>query len=575
MTKFTKREKPYRVPSFPGPIEIRLDGNEGPAPDPALLGALADPELMRRYPDPSGLEARLAERLGVSPDRVLVTAGADDALDRFCRAFVGEGRELILPVPTFEMIARYARVAGARIVEVPWNGPFPAEAILAATGERTVAVAVVSPNNPTGAVVSASELEKLAELDALLLVDCAYGEYADEDLAARAIALEKAVVLRTFSKAWGLAGLRVGYAVGSPDAITAMRAAGAPYPVSSVSLAIAARWVEEGEGAVLASVERVKEERRALAALLAELGIDARPSQANFVLARFRDAGLVRDCLAGLGIAVRAFPDRPELVDALRISLPGDPDRFARLCHGLRAAVAPEAILLDLDGVLADVSASYRACIRESCATWGAEIRPEEIASAKASGDANNDWILTQRLLAARGIEASIDEVIARFESIYQGTSDAPGRWIEERLLFSAEKLRAVASRLPIGIVTGRPRADALRFLERFELLGSISCLIGLEDAPPKPDPAPVSLALRKLGVDRAWMVGDTPDDVRAARAAGVVPFGILAPGDGGGAADAHPPGSSGEEGPMERALLRAGAARILASLDELLEVLP
>jgi len=121
--------------------------------------------------------------------------------------------------------------------------------------------------------------------------------------------------------------------------------------------------------------------------------------------------------------------------------------------------------------------------------------------------------------------------------------------------------LRALAERLPLAVVTGRPRADAEAFLDRAGIAGAVSALVTMEDAPSKPDPAPVRLAMERLGVSRAWMVGDTPDDVRAARAAGVLPLGVIPSGEDAAA--------------WRRVLLAAGAGRVLDGLDELLEVLP
>ncbi|MEO6461960.1 MAG: aminotransferase class I/II-fold pyridoxal phosphate-dependent enzyme, partial [Candidatus Eisenbacteria bacterium] len=136
-------------------VDLRLDGNEGPAGPTALRDALAtlDLETVRRYPDASALEALLAARQGVDPSCLLVTAGADEALDRACRAFLGPDRSLVLPVPTFEMIERYAALARARVLEVAWPaGAFPTEAVLERIATDTALVAVVSPNNPSGAV---------------------------------------------------------------------------------------------------------------------------------------------------------------------------------------------------------------------------------------------------------------------------------------------------------------------------------------------------------------------------------------------------------------------------------------
>jgi HAD superfamily hydrolase (TIGR01548 family) len=274
------------------------------------------------------------------------------------------------------------------------------------------------------------------------------------------------------------------------------------------------------------------------------------------VLARFDDPVWVKDGLEGLGIAVRAWPGRERLENALRITLPGDEVRFRRLLEGLRAVLAPEALLLDLDGVLADVSGSHREAVRQTAARFGVTVSPEEIGAAKRRGGANNDWELTWRLVTAGGAEASLDEVTRAFEALYHGDRSRPGLRERERALIDATGLARLKRGRPLAIVTGRPRDDAWRFLRRFGLDGEVDVLVGLEDGPAKPAPDPVRLALDRLGVRRAWMVGDTVDDVRAARAAGVVPIGVLPPGD-----DAEATGG---------ALTGAGAARVLEPIDGL-----
>src|SRR5881397_1555020 len=140
-----------RPPAAPG--LLRLDCNEGVLPPQALLGTLAtaDPELLRRYPDVSPLEAKLAARVGVEPARVIVTAGADEAIDRACRAFLEPGRTILLSDPSFDMFECSATLAGSELVRVPWwDDAFPIDAFVARLDALTTVVAVVSPNNPTG-----------------------------------------------------------------------------------------------------------------------------------------------------------------------------------------------------------------------------------------------------------------------------------------------------------------------------------------------------------------------------------------------------------------------------------------
>src|SRR6266853_6058773 len=190
---------------------LRLDSNEGPPPPRALLAELAalEPELLRRYSDSSVVEAALAARLGVDPERVVVTAGADEALDRICRAYAGSHRPVLLPEPTFDMLERFAALAGAPLVRVPWfTDVFPLEEILARLDNRIALVVIVSPNNPTGGVASRDDVRRIAAAAprSLVLLDQAYIEYADEGIDPAVLDLANVVVVRTMSKAWGLAG---------------------------------------------------------------------------------------------------------------------------------------------------------------------------------------------------------------------------------------------------------------------------------------------------------------------------------------------------------------------------------
>ncbi|MCB9729807.1 MAG: TIGR01548 family HAD-type hydrolase [Deltaproteobacteria bacterium] len=557
---------PYRVPRHPAPVDLVLDGNEGQRPSPSVWAPLAsaDPELARRYPKATALEKVLAEVYSLTPEEVLVTSGGDDALDRAARSLLAPGRELILPVPTFEMIGRYATLVGAEVREVPWpRGAFPTDAVIAEVTDATAAIAVVTPNNPTGAVASAEDLRRLsaAAPRAMLLVDLAYGEFADEELTSVALTLPNAIVFRTLSKAWGLAGLRIGYALGPARYVGWLRAAGNPYAVSAPSVLLGCRQVAEGHEAMRRFVDRIRTERAELFAQLTDLGVDALPSQGNFVFGRTPRAAWLRDGLAGLGIGVRVWPGHPELDGACRITCPGDPDDAARLSRALRATLAPEALIFDMDGVLADVSGSYRRAIIETAMSFGVTLDHDAIARAKARGNANNDWVLTRELMAARGVEASLEDVTRRFEALYQGEGDTPGLRSTERLLGGRPLLERLAHRLDLAVVTGRPRRDAVRFLEEQGIADLFGAVVCMEDGPAKPDPTVVRAALSQLGVRSAWMVGDTPDDIRSARAAGVVPIGVIAPGE--------------DAGLVEASLYATGAARVLTGLAALEEMLP
>lgn len=461
-------------------IDLRLDGNQGRAPGPAFVARLqTDGELLRRYPLDHSLELALARRHGVAPDQVFVGAGADDVLDRLCRAVLEPGRRAIVPLPTFEMLPRYVALTGAELVAPAWReGPWPRAEVLAAIDERVALVAVVSPNNPTGLVATADDVAAVLAVapHAIVLVDAAYAEFGGEDLTAAALGKEHAVVVRTFSKAFGLAGLRVGYALAAPHVVAWLRAVGSPFTAGTLARRAALLRLHDERGEVADYVRAVAGERQQLAALLGRHGFAVFPSAANFVFAAGSDAEWLAAALAGLGIAVRAFPE------GLRITVPGVPATFARLLAGIEAALAPAALLLDLDGVLAA---------------------------------------------------------------------------IEDRTpLARVEDVQALAARRPLGVVTSCPRRLAEAVLVRHGFLPFVRALVAAEDAPAKPDPAPVQLALQRLGVAAAWLLGDNPEDLAAARGAGVVPIGRA---DG---------------APWQERLRAAGAARVVGSLAELRDAL-
>jgi histidinol-phosphate aminotransferase len=333
----------YSPPSFDRAVALDLSRNEGPPAPPGLGRTLAAAaELMRRYPDTTALRRRIAELRGVPVDRVLVTAGADDALLRCFLARLGPGRSAVATTPTFQMIAAYAGQVGGRLVEVPWwDGGFPVERFVSAA-RRAAAAFVVSPNNPTGSVATADDLRAIADAAPFVVLDAAYAEFADEDLTPTALTLDNVLVARTLSKAYGLAGLRVGYLLGPSELIGEIAAYGSPYAVSSLSAALALERLERA-GDVPTRITAVREGRAAIAHLLASLGIPSVPSQGNFVLADVGDAASVTERLAALGVGVRRFPGSRELEGSIRVTVPSDPADLEQLTTALGAVLTDDA----------------------------------------------------------------------------------------------------------------------------------------------------------------------------------------------------------------------------------------
>jgi imidazoleglycerol-phosphate dehydratase len=245
-----------------------------------------------------------------------------------------------------------------------------------------------------------------------------------------------------------------------------------------------------------------------------------------------------------------------------------------------------KAVLFDMDGILADVAQSYRAAIVETAAFFQVKVTQEDISREKAKGNANNDWLLTQRLLASQGVTASLEDVTAKFEELYQGTATTEGLWAKERLIVPHGLIAEIGRRCPLGlaVVTGRPRKDCDKFLETHGLAHFFRVCVCMEDGPPKPDPFPVSQACTLLGVEPqdTLMIGDTVDDIRAALAAGSIPIGVLTPEEEAKLTLSPPPSSSSNGGggnggaALGPHLYAAGAKTVLRpGLAELLDWVP
>jgi len=295
-----------------------------------------------RYPDPqpAALVRALATLYGVRDDQLLVGRGSDEAIDLLVRAFCRAGRDAIaIQPPTFGMYAVCARIQDAAVVEVPLAADFTVDAdvLLAAVTPAVKLVFVCSPNNPTGQPVPRATIERLArELAgrALLVVDEAYVEFADDGSVAGLIdRYDNLAVLRTLSKAWALAGARVGTLLANAQVIALLRKIIPPYPLPLPCVNAALEGLSaQGQAEAAAHIRTVRAERVRVAAALAALpGVRAvLPSQANFLAVRFDDAGAAYQRLFAAGIVVRDVRRYPNLGDALRITI-GTPEENTRV----------------------------------------------------------------------------------------------------------------------------------------------------------------------------------------------------------------------------------------------------
>lgn len=326
------------------PCEVDLSDNTnlfGTPPAAARVLARMDAELLARYPSVYGddVKAAAAAYFGVEPECVATGCGSDDLLDSAIRAFCSPGETVVYADPTFSMIASFARMNGAVPEPVPLGEGFAldAGAVVAAAGQVTY---LCRPNNPTGNLFAREAVVELADrCGGLLLIDEAYGDYCDTPLAGWAPGTGRAVVLRTMSKAFGLAGLRVGLAIGPPDLIAEIEKARGPYKVGRLAEAVASAVLRQDRVWVAGTVAEARAARRRLTARLRGLGLRAWPSEANFVLvaAPGGDAADFASHLLEAGIGVRPFPGLPQAGDCVRVTVGPWPlmERFLARCAEL------------------------------------------------------------------------------------------------------------------------------------------------------------------------------------------------------------------------------------------------
>ena len=331
--------KPYEHASWEPTLE-RLHANELPwraDSDESIAG-------LNRYPEPQphALVEALAALYEVSPECVLVGRGSDEAIDLLTRAFCRAGQDAILICPpTFGMYSVCARIQGADVITVPLRADqgfaLDEAAILDRCTREVKLVYLCSPNNPTGNLLDEQAVLRLASQlagRAVVVVDEAYIEFSSTHSLARYLPkYPHLAILRTLSKAYGLAGARCGTLIADPEVVALLRKVIPPYAITQLTLEAVLRQLEPAnQNESRANVNLIRSERRRLLAALPELARITRvwPSDANFILAQFNDAGAALQLARDTNLLIRDARGYPGLGQALRISV-GSPQQNNRL----------------------------------------------------------------------------------------------------------------------------------------------------------------------------------------------------------------------------------------------------
>jgi len=551
--QIVQKLSPYKGPSAGRLDYIRLDFGENTCGFPETYPHGLAPQKVSAYPEYEELLASLAVLYGVESGNILLTNGSDEAISLVANTFIEPGQDkAVVSKPCFQMVPHALLLAGAELVEVPVLADlsFDLAGIEKALSMKPKLAMFATPENPTGATIGSEVILEWCRRfpDTLIAVDEAYVEFSRVEPAAQPHALLKAttldqysnlLVMRTFSKAWAMAGLRLGFIVSNPTNLEWLQRVRLPYSVNSAAVATALKLVGESSK-VLAGAETSVERKERLESELVARGYKLVRGQSNsFLLSLGINAQSVTDFLKERGLLVRnrsasvAPPgsiEKDQLTQAdplwgmVRVST-GSEDENQRLLELLDEFNSGYALLFDLDGTLVDTSTSFDATVDELVFRYsGGRLAPEELNCLRAEGGFNDDWVAAQELLRRRGIEVDFGKLSDEAFELYLSMAAA-----NETAFFDEGLLQKAALKHPLFIVTGRTRREyepvwASRLDASFK---RVYCLDDLPDARPKPAPDFLLRARSDYRIRDGIYVGNSVDDMQAARQAGFYAIGV------------------------------------------------
>jgi histidinol-phosphate aminotransferase len=562
----------YSPPTFGRENKLRLDFNENTIGcSPKVIQALqqVDANKLSVYPEYTQFRRKLASFLTINESELLLTNATDEAIQLVMNTFVKKGDEVIIPVPTFAMFKFYASLAEAKIKEVLYEKDltFPTDRIIDSISNKTKIVILVNPNNPTGTAIIENDIlqivQKAQDNNTIILVDEAYYEFYGKSCLELIRKYENVIITRTFSKAYGLAGLRIGYIVSNSKTMRFLEKASSPYSVNSLAVIVAEAALKDSEY-MNNYVREVIKNKFFVENELARLGIKRYSSEANFLIANFGDScDNIYEKLKQKDILVRNRTKDQLLKNCLRIGI-GTKEQCNKFINTLKGILRENVLLFDLDGVLVDVRDSYRLAIQETAEFFTKQkVLNDEIQKFKEQGGFNNDWDLTEAIISSRKVIVSKEEIINKFQELYLGKNEKKGFIDNETWLLPKKILQNLYRKYRLGIVTGRPKDEAFYVLKKNGVLEFFDVIITMQDYPEdkaKPNTCSINLALEKLGRKNAVYIGDSIDDMKAAQNAKIKPVGVM------------PPNISSDR--LKHLMKANGAMKILNSITEIEQIL-
>lgn len=524
---------PYLVPLFDEEGFLKLDSNESDfGPSPKVIEALKqiEPKNVQYYPFYGELLTKLAEFHGVNVDNIILTAGADEAISSIFGTFMEYGQTVLTVNPSFVMPKIYSKINGLNYKEIPYSEKwvFP-ESDFIKSIDSVDFIHLTTPNSPTGEVIDSNVIEKIIKKagDKAVLIDETYGNYSGITNLDLLNGRTNIFIVRSFSKDFALAGLRLGYIISDSDNIKELRKYLSPYNVSTLTVKAGIAALNDIQYFENVKVE-IEESKKVLTQGFEKLGAKVYPSKTNFLCVDFGSkADFIYHKLLENNIKVKYFNQTPMLENCFRIGVP----KMENVLKVLEALKIKSTVVFDMDGVLVDASKSYRVAVQKTFKyfTKGKEVTPEEITQTKKLGGLNNDWDLTNYLLKKYGFEVNYDEIIDVFQAYYEELADV------ETMLINEDFLKQLSKNFNLAIFTGRLTSEADFTLNKHKLKKYFYPIITMEDVTidhQKPDCRGLEIIKGRIITDKIYYLGDTVDDMICATVAKVNGIGVLPPQD-------------------------------------------
>jgi len=528
--------QPYKPPLENRAAALKFDFNENTlGPSPKVIQTLKKTKrnFISTYPEYKKLTKKISEYCNLKSSNIIPTNGSDEALKLAIDCIVGKNDEVIIISPTFQMFKFYAQTTGGRIVNLRYNGnlSFPTEKVLKSINNRTKLVILCNPNNPTGTIIPNKDIRKIAEKakNAAILVDEAYYEFSNQSAIKLLKKFKNIIITRTFSKAFGLAGLRLGYLIGNENLIKLLNRARAPYSVNSLAVKCGLAALDDLEY-MKNYVLEVNESKQALYKFLKKKKIEFCKSKANFVLMKFgKQKNYISEQLKKTKILVRDVSKQPLLEGYLRINV-GTIKQTKYFIKELNKILSKPLIVFDLDGIIIDVDNSYREAIKKTVGFFtGKPATNKEIQELKNTGKFNNDWALSKELIKKKGKKVELNQVIKKFQEYYLGES-YNGLIENEKLLIKKETLERLSENYRLAVLTGRPKDETEFTMKRNKIAGYFVQIITLNELKEKlkPNPFGLNLLLSEFKTKNAYYLGDSLEDILAAKKARIKSIGFV-----------------------------------------------